>query len=83
MNTNATKFLDNGWFFKAVGKNMFFGEEFTDEFGIRQIIKQETGYEIYDYDTKMLGFYNNEHINVPFNPDHRVFVYQDEQANII
>lgn len=78
VNTNATKFLDNGWFFKAVGKNMFFGEEFTDEFGIRQIIKQETGYEIYDYDTKMLGFYNNEHINVPFNPDHRVFVYQDE-----
>lgn len=77
-NTNATKFLDNGWFFKAVGKNMVFGEEFTDELGIRQIIKQETGYEIYDYDPQMLGFYNNEHVNTPYNPDHKVFVYQDE-----
>lgn len=78
VNTNAIKFLDDGWFFKAVGKRMVYGEEFTNEFKIRQIIKQETGYEIYDYEHQMLGFYNNEHVSIPFNPDHKVYVYPDE-----
>ena len=78
VNTNATKFLDNGWFFNAVGKNIVFGEELTDEFGIRQIIKQETGYGIYDFNSGMLGFYNNSNVNKPYNSNHRVFVFRED-----
>lgn len=78
VNTNATKFLDNGWFFKAVGHKHVFGEELDiDGSGIRRTIEQVTGYEVYDFDPKMLGFYNLSNVSNPFNPDHRVYVYQD------
>ena len=80
LNTNATKFLDEGWFFKAVGKRMVYGEEITNEFKIRQLIKQETGHEIYDFNSGMLGFYNYEHVSIPNNPDHKVYVYPDESS---
>ena len=80
LNTNATKFLDEGWFFKAVGKRMVYGEEITNEFKIRQLIKQETGHEIYDFNSGMLGFYNYEYVSIPNNPDHKVYVYPDESS---
>ncbi len=70
----AIKFLDNGWFFRAVGRP----NRFSEEIGIdqkRYTIIQETGYEIYDFEPKMLGFYD---VNVSYNPDHRVCVYKDE-----
>lgn len=77
--TNATKFLDNGWFFKAVGPYNVFSEDLDiDGSGLCRTIKQETGYEIYDFDPKMLGFYNFSNVSNPFNPDHRVFVYKDD-----
>lgn len=78
-NTSATKFLDEGWFFKAVGHKHVFGEELDmDGSGIRRTIEQVTGYEVYDFDPKMLGFYNFSNVSNPFNPDHRVYVYQDD-----
>lgn len=77
--TNATKFLDNGWFFKAIGKECVFSEEVDlDGLGIRRTIKQVTGYDIFTFEPKMLGFYNFSNISTPYNPDHRVFVYQDD-----
>lgn len=79
INSNATKFLDNGWFFKAVGKKSLFGEELDiDGSGIKRLVKQVTGYEVYDYESKMLGFYNFLNVSRSFNPDHRVYVYQDD-----
>ncbi len=78
LNTPATKFLDEGWFFKAVGQEFFFGEELFDEDGIRHIIKQVTGYEIYDFEPKMLGFYNFSNINKPYKPVHRVHVFSED-----
>jgi hypothetical protein len=79
--TNATKFLDNGWFFKAVGKKYYFGEEVLDNSQIASTIRQETGYEIYEYEPQMLGFYNNSNVSKLNNSDHRVYVYQDESYN--
>lgn len=77
--TNATKFLDNGWFFKAVGPCNVFSEELDiDGSGLCRTIKQETGYELYDFEPKMLGFYNYSNVSNPFNSDHRVYVYKDE-----
>lgn len=78
-NSNATKFLDNGWFFKAVGEKRSFGEELDiDGSGIRRLVKRVTGYEVYDYESKMLGFYNFSNVSRPFNPDHRVYIYPDD-----
>ena len=72
----AIKFLDNGWFFKAVGKKNIFSEELDiDGSKLLSTVKQETGYEIYDFEPKMLGFYD---VNVSYNPDHRVCIYKDE-----
>ena len=77
--TNATKFLDNGGFFRAVGPSNLFSEELdTDGSGVGRTIKQETGYEIYAYEPKKLGFYNYSNFSDPYNPDHRVYVYKDE-----
>lgn len=77
--TNATKFLDNGWFFKAVGSKNVFSEELDIEgSGISHTIKQVTGYELYDFEPKMLGFYNFSNVSKPFNPDHRVYVYKED-----
>lgn len=79
--TNATKFLDNGWFFNAVGKNNIFSEEIDiDVEGIIShcTIQHETGYEIYDFEPKMLGFYNYSNINKSYNPNHRVFVFRED-----
>lgn len=74
--TKATKFLDNGWFFMAVGREKIFSEE-LDIDGSKELktVKQETGYELYDFEPKMLGFYN---VSISYNPDHRVCVYRDE-----
>lgn len=77
-NTSATKFLDEGWFFKAVGQEHVFGEELFDEDGIRHIIKQVTGYGIYDFEPKMLGFYNFSNVNKPYRPAHRVYVFRED-----
>lgn len=78
--TNATKFLDNGWFFKAVGENEVFSEELDiDGSGIVRSIRQVTGYDIYNFEPKMLGFYNSECNSERFyNPVHRVCVYRDD-----
>ena len=72
----AIKFLDNGWFFKVVGQKNSFSEE-LDINGSKELstVKQETGYELYDFEPKMLGFYN---VSISYNPDHRVCVYRDE-----
>lgn len=78
-NTNATKFLDYGWFFKAIGKKTVFSEELViDGSGIQRTIKQETGFELYEFEHGMLGFYNYSNAYVPYNTDHRVYVYNDE-----
>lgn len=77
--TNATKFLDNGWFFKAVGPKSIFEEELDiDGSGILHTIRQVTGYGLYDFEPKMLGFYNFSNVSKPFNPDHRVYVYKED-----
>ncbi len=77
--TNATKFLDNGWFFKAVGSKSVYSEELDiDGSGIVHTIKQATGYELYDFEPKMLGFYNFSNVSKPYNPDHRVYVYNED-----
>lgn len=72
----AIKFLDNGWFFKTIGQKTIFSEE-LDIDGSKELstVKQETGYELYDFEPKMLGFYD---VSVSYNPDHRVCVYKDE-----
>lgn len=75
--TKPIKFLDNGWFFKAVGKKDVFSEELDiDGSKILRTIKQETGHDIYDFDPKLLGFYNI--LDVNYNPDHRVYVFRDD-----
>lgn len=77
--TNATKFLDNGWFFKAVGEENSFSEDIDiDGFGNCSTIIQNTGYNIYEFEPKLLGFYNFSNISTPYNPDHRVNVYKNE-----
>ena len=61
--TNATKFLDECWFFMAAGHPNMFSEELDiwdiDGYGKRSTSIQRTGYEIYNFEPKMLGFYNN------------------------
>lgn len=77
--TNATKFLDNGWFFKAVGSESVYSEEIDiDGSGILHTIKQVLGYELYDFEPKLLGFYNFSNVSKLFNPDHRVYVYNED-----
>lgn len=75
--TRPIKFLDNGWFFKAVGKKDVFSEELdVDGSKILRTIKQETGYDIYDFEPKLLGFYNIS--DAEYNPDHKVYVFRDD-----
>ena len=51
---NVTKFLDEGWFFKAVGTENVYSEELViDESGISSTIKQNTGYDIYKFNPKI------------------------------
>lgn len=77
--TNATKFLDNGWFFKAVGPNSVFSEELNiDGSGISRTIEQETGHGLYEFESKKLGFYNFSNVSESYNPDHRVFVFRED-----
>lgn len=75
--TNATKFLDEGWFFRAVGHPNIFSEEISDEDGIQHTINQKTGYEIYDFEPKLLGFYNNS-VSDSYNARHRVYVFRED-----
>lgn len=79
--TKATKFLDNGWFFKAVGQKNMFSEEFDfdiDGSGLRRTIQQENGYGIYDFEKKRLGFYDFLNVSKPYNQDHRVHVFRED-----
>lgn len=78
-NIMSTKFLDNGWFFKAVGRKNRFNEELdVDGFGERNKNQHETGHNIYVFNPEMLGFYNFSNISKKYNSDHRVYVYKDE-----
>lgn len=79
--TKATKFLDDGWFFRAVGHPNIFSEEINDEDGIQHTINQKTGYEIYDFEPKLLGFYNNSNISKSYNADHKVYVFREDSYN--
>lgn len=79
--TNATKFLDDGWFFRAVGRPNVFSEEICDEEGIPHTINQKTGYEIYDFEPKLLGFYNNANVSESYNAKHRVYVFREDSYN--
>lgn len=75
--TKPIKFLDNGWFFKAVGKKDVFSEELdVDGSKILRTINQEIGHDIYDFEPKLLGFYNIS--DTEYNPDHRVYVFRDD-----
>lgn len=76
--TNATRFLDEGWFFRAVGRPSIFSEEVIDEDGISHTINQKTGYEIYDYEPKLLGFYNDSNVSESYNARHRVYVFRED-----
>jgi hypothetical protein len=79
--TNATKFLDDGWFFRAVGRPNIFSEDVginLDGYMIRHTTIQETGYEIYDFEPKMLGFYNNSDVSKHYRADHRVYVFRED-----
>lgn len=73
--TRPTKFLDNGWFFKAVGKRDAYSEELAVD-GSKYTTIQEIGHDIYDFESKLLGFYNIP--DVKYNIDHRVFVFWDD-----
>ncbi len=75
--TKPTKFLDEGWFFRAVGHPNIFSEEVGKNM-IRHTTLQETGYEIYDFEPKMLGFYDNSVVSKPYRADHRVFVFRED-----
>lgn len=76
--TLPTKFLDDGWFFRAVGHPNIFSEEISDEDGIQHTINQKTGYEIYDFEPKLLGFYNNSNVSESYNARHRVYVFRED-----
>lgn len=76
--TNATKFLDEGWFFRAVGLPNIFSEEISDEDGVQHTINQKTGYEIYEFEPKLLGFYNNSNVSESYNAEHRVYVFRED-----
>lgn len=80
--TNATKFLDECWFFMAAGHPNMFSEELDiwdiDGYGKRSTSIQRTGYEIYNFEPKMLGFYNNSIVSKSFNPNHRVYVFEED-----
>lgn len=76
--TNATKFLDEGWFFRAVGHPNIFSEEISDEEGIQHTINQKTGYDIYDFEPKLLGFYNDSNTSESYNARHRVYVFRED-----
>jgi len=75
--TSSTKFLDNAWFFKGVGKEDYYCETInrggyaTDEL-------EKTGYELFDFDDRFLGFYNNTNEQTVNNPEHKVYIYDDD-----
>ena len=75
--TNATKFLDNAWFFKAVGQPYTYSEEIKKN-GIPHTINQNTGYDIYDFEPKLLGFYNNSNVSESYYAKHRVYVFRED-----
>ncbi|MFV0501775.1 MAG: hypothetical protein ACK5MH_09325 [Bacteroidales bacterium] len=78
---DSTKFLDEIWFFDNVGKPKT-KSEIISTVVKGQIYGKENRYnmgeDLYDFDPRYLGFYNNlnqQHLN---NPEHKVRIYEDD-----
>jgi plasmid maintenance system killer protein len=78
---SSTKFLDNAGFFDHVGKQKLYGEEFAvveNDQIIRKEDLQTRGKDIYDFEPRLLGFYDNQATSDSYNSEHEVHVYDDD-----
>ena len=80
----STKFLDNIGFFTNVGDPQIYLEEIhVVEHGrlLQKHIPQKRGLSIYDFDSRYLGFYNNQKEQEFYNLEHKIRVYPDDSFN--
>lgn len=73
---SSTKFLDNAGFFDNVGKEKNYSEIINIGGYKNEVIKKQ-GLNLYDFDPRLLGFYNNQHTQKQFNNEHKVHIYND------
>jgi hypothetical protein len=76
LNTFSTKFLESTKFFDNVGTTKKIGEEFIIN-NIRTEVIKDIGLEIFQFNTKQLGFYNYSDSNKWYNPIHKIQVFDN------
>jgi len=77
LNTSATKFLDSINFFNHVGERNTVSETISEN-GFEKTIIKEIGIDIYQFEKRFLGFYDNKNLQKSFNPDHKLQIFRDD-----
>ena len=74
---SPTKFLDSCMFFDYSGDEKVIEEEYDDN---KQVFKsrRKIGFNIYEFNKGLLGFYNNDVKKLNYNSEHKIHAYESK-----